>query len=85
MSDINTTGAMMESMEAVTEITSLYVIIESIYLQAGLDCDSKLEDAIVSLYAAILGYICKAKRYFGYNKIGNQELPCTFQGSRGRC
>jgi hypothetical protein len=57
-------------MEMVTDTISRYAIIESIYLQPGLDCTLKLESAIVSLYVAILQYICKAKLYFGRNTMG---------------
>jgi hypothetical protein len=70
VSDINSYGAFLESMERVTDTVSRYVIIESIYLQPGLDSTSKLESAIVSLYTAILKYICKAKLYFGHNTMG---------------
>jgi hypothetical protein len=54
----------------VTDTISRYAIIESIYLQPGLDCTFKLESAIVSLYTAILQHICKAKLYFGHNTMG---------------
>lgn len=70
MSDINTYGAFLESMEKVTDIISRYAIIESIYLQPDLDCSSRLESAVVSVYTAILHYICKAKLYFGHNTMG---------------
>ena len=83
VSDINSYGAMLEAMEAVTEITSRYVIIESIYLQTGLDFDSKLEDAIVFLYVAILEYICKAYLYFSHNTVGKEDP--LFRCSIGSC
>jgi hypothetical protein len=70
VSDVNSYGAFLESMEMVTDTISRYVIIESLYLEPGLDCSAKLEDAIVSLYTAILKYLCKAKLYFGHNTMG---------------
>jgi hypothetical protein len=75
VSDVKCYGAFLESMEKVTDTISRYVIIESLYLQPGLDCTAKLEDAIISLYTTILKYLCKAKLYFGHRTMSKRLLP----------
>lgn len=79
MNEIETFGAMMESLEEVTNVITRYAIVENLYLQQSPPANAKLEDAIVKLYAAVLLYLSQACRYYGRRSGGIQsvKLCCT--------
>lgn len=69
VSDIKTFGAMLESMELVTDVVARYTVIEEIFVKTGSQFSPDIEKAITRLYVAILMYICRAKCYFRRNTL----------------
>jgi hypothetical protein len=74
VSDINSFGAMLESMEMVTDVVARYAVIENIFLRPGSEFYPEIEKAITSLYVAVLTYICKAKCYFRRNTLARISI-----------
>lgn len=57
-------GEMVESLETVSHIITRYAILEELYLCRNSAARDKLEDMVVRLYAEILTFLAKAKKYF---------------------
>ena len=57
-------GEMVENLEAVSHLIARYAILEELYLQHNSAARDKLEDMVISLYAEILAFLAKAKKYF---------------------
>lgn len=61
---------MTEGLEAVAHLITRYATFEVLYLQTSSALATQLEDALVALYASVLIYIAKAKRYFQASTTG---------------
>ena len=57
-------GETIENLEAVSHLITRYAILEELYLQRNSAASEKLEDMVVRLYAEILIFLAKAKKYF---------------------
>ena len=54
---------LIESLEAVSHLITRYAIFEELYLQRESAARHELEDTIVRLYAEILTFLAKARKY----------------------
>ena len=57
-------GEMIENLEAVSYLITRYAILEELYLQRDSTARDKLEEMVVQLYAEILTFLAKARKYF---------------------
>ncbi|MCJ1352386.1 MAG: hypothetical protein MMC33_002370, partial [Icmadophila ericetorum] len=61
-------GAMVEGIEHISNLITRYAIIEHLYLQStAAMAKDQLSQSLVKVYAAILQYLSKAKRYYDRN------------------
>ncbi|KAL1599675.1 hypothetical protein SLS60_007478 [Paraconiothyrium brasiliense] len=74
VNDVQTFGAMAEGVEYISNLVTRCAIIEELYLQGASEPKAQLEQAIVKLYAAILEYVLKARRYYDKSTAGSTEL-----------
>jgi len=65
---------MVTGMEFVSSLIIRYMEFERLYLGRPSALTDELEDALCNLYAAVLVYLSKAKRYFMYRTGGKQAL-----------
>lgn len=77
-SDKEIFGSMTEGLEKVSHLITRYAIFEDLYLQPDSALNEDLEEAITALYADILVYIGKAKKYFQKSTAG-RILHSSFQ------
>jgi hypothetical protein len=64
VNDSQTYGAMIEGLEFVSRLVARYALVEELYLQGTSVEKDQLADSITRLYAAILVYLSKARRYY---------------------
>ena len=57
-------GETIENLEAVSNLITRYAILEALYLQRESEASDKLEDMIIRLYAEILTFLAKARKFF---------------------
>ena len=78
VNDSQTFGAMVEGMELVSRLITRYAIFESLYLKttvgAAAAAKGQLTEALLKLYATILSYLSKARRY--YDRSTASALTC---------
>jgi hypothetical protein len=58
---------MIEEAALIAELICRYAIFEELYLQSASPATDELKRALVQMYAAIMVYLSKAKRYFDQN------------------
>ena len=63
MNDKKTLEELIESLEAVSHLITRYAIFEELYLQRESAARNELEDMVVRLYAEVLTFLAKAKKY----------------------
>lgn len=63
VSDHNIFGAVMEGLTWVAELICRHAVLEGLYLEPMSNVVEELRKALVTLYAAILAYLSKAKQY----------------------
>ena len=54
---------LIESLEAISHLITRYAIFEELYLQRESAARHELEDMIVHLYAEVLTFLAKARKY----------------------
>lgn len=64
VNDIQTYGSMIEGIETVSNLITRYTMVERHYLREQSDLQQKLVEGITRVYAAILTYLAKARRYY---------------------
>ncbi|MCJ1435564.1 hypothetical protein MMC27_004938 [Xylographa pallens] len=64
VNDIQAFGAMAEGLESITHMITQSALIEVLYLGDKSAARDEVENAIITLYAKVLLYISKTKRYF---------------------
>ena len=71
---------MVEGMELVSRLITRYAIFENLYLKptvgAAAAAKDQLTEALLKLYAAILSYLSKARRY--YDRSTASVLTCSY-------
>lgn len=76
VNDTQVFGAMAEGMEFVSGKITYYAIFEKLYLRTSagsstkVEAEARLNEALCKLYAAILQYLSKAKRYYSRSSAG---------------
>ena len=63
VNDKKTFEELIESLEAVSHLITRYAIFEELYLQRESAARYELEDMIVRLYAEVLTFLAKARKY----------------------
>lgn len=63
MNDKKSFEELIESLEAVSHLITRYAIFEELYLQRESAARHELEDMIVRLYAEVLTFLAKARKY----------------------
>lgn len=64
VNDKKTFGETIENLEAVSHLITRYAILEELYLQRISRARDKLEEMVVRLYAEILTFLAKVRKYF---------------------
>ena len=73
-------GAMVEGIQDVANIITRYHIVEQLYLRNSIvtKTGDQLSQCLVNLYAAILKFLFKAKRYYDQGTASTLPfLPCV--------
>ena len=63
MNDKKTFEELIESLEAVSHLITRYAMFEELYLQRESAARHELEDMIVCLYAEVLTFLAKARKF----------------------
>lgn len=63
---------LIESMEVVSHLITRYAIFEELYLQRESAARHELEDKIVRLYAEVLTFLAKARKYLQSSATSKQ-------------
>ena len=64
INDVQMFGSLAEGLEGVCKIIARYSVIESLYLRQSASVGDLLEKAIIALYASILVFFSKCRKYF---------------------
>ncbi|KAH0536068.1 hypothetical protein FGG08_007034 [Glutinoglossum americanum] len=83
VNDSQTFGAMAEGVEFVSNLITQYVIIEHLYLRRPSVAKHQLEQALIALYAAVLEYLLKARRFYGRNTAKRMALSIVQTAETG--
>jgi hypothetical protein len=68
-------GEMIENLETVSYLITRYALLEELYLQRNSAARDKLEDMVVRIYAEILTFLAKARKYFHGSTKGKRASP----------
>lgn len=74
LNDSETFGAMAEGIELVSSLLPRYAMIEDRYLHDASALKGDLEESLVRLYAAVLVYLSRARRYYTMNTTSKSKL-----------
>lgn len=70
----------MESVEIVAGVISRYTLMEQMYCSRCVtDAEQRVRASIISMYSAILTFLCKASMYFGRSLSGKSGLFAVTQ------
>jgi len=64
VSDTHLFGSTVEGLETVSHLITRYAIFEDVHLQRNTAASADLEPALTALYAELLIFLAKAKKYF---------------------
>ena len=64
VNDVQIFGKLSEGLEVVCEIVARYAAIERVYLHQSSSVENLLESSIIALYASILVFFSKCRKYF---------------------
>lgn len=73
-----TFGAIVEGLEKATRLIARCGILEALVIRnssATNDAKVGLEEELVKLYSAVLGFICKAKKHYDGSRMSRRNLP----------
>jgi hypothetical protein len=70
VNDIQTYGSMIEGIEMVSNLITRYTLVEKHYLREQSDLQQQLSEGIVKVYAAVLTYLSRARRYYDRRTSG---------------
>lgn len=70
MSDAHVFGSAVEGLEEISRVVARYSIFEEVHLGRNTHASTALEPALICLYAEVLVYLAKAKRYFESSTAG---------------
>ncbi|KAI4748930.1 hypothetical protein E4T50_00718 [Aureobasidium sp. EXF-12298] len=78
INDSKTFDAMIEGLEILSRTVARYSIFETLYLGSTTPAQVQLKDHLVRLYAAVLSYLCKARKYYN-RSITKRIVVNTFR------
>lgn len=78
VNDSQTFGAMAQGVEYISNLIARYAIVEQLYLQKASAAKHQLTQAVTKLYAAVLKYLSKARRFYDRNLAGERFLALSF-------
>lgn len=78
INDSKTFDAMIEGLEILSRVVARYSIFEALYLGSTTPAQVQLKDGLVRLYAAVLSYLCKARKYYN-RSITKRIVVNTFR------
>ena len=70
MNDYHKFGVVLEGVAWIAELICYSAVVERLYLGSSSKAADELERGLVKLYASILKYLAKAKRYFEMSSTG---------------
>ena len=76
MNDKKSFEEMIESLEIVSHLITRYAVFEELYLQRESTARHELEDMVVRLYAEILTFLAKARKYLQSSATSKKSI-CT--------
>ena len=78
VSSVETFGHMLEGVELSSKIIAIYAEVERTCLKGQSKLKTQLADALVKMYAGVLAFLFRARRYFGQSS-GKRALKGAFQ------
>ena len=78
VSSVETFGHMVEGVELASRITAIYAEVERTCLKGVSRFKTQLANALVKMYASVLAFLLRARRYFGQSS-GKRALKGAFQ------
>ena len=72
ISDKEVFGNTIEGVETISHLVSRYAIFEDLYMQRKTAASGELEVLLVGMYAEILIFLAKAKKYFQTSTAGKR-------------
>jgi hypothetical protein len=67
VNDYNKFGEVVEGLAWMAELICRHAVLEEIYLRQSSKASEELQRALITLYAAVLVYLTKAKRFLEQN------------------
>jgi hypothetical protein len=67
-------GETVENLEKVSHLITRYAILEELYLQRNSTARDMLEDMVIRLYAEILTFLAKARKFFRSSTKGKEAF-----------
>ncbi|CAD0011900.1 unnamed protein product, partial [Aureobasidium pullulans] len=64
LKDIKTFEAMIEGLEITARVVAQYSLVEILYLKDHTEAQKQLQGQVTILYAAVLRYLCRARKYY---------------------
>ncbi len=64
VSDTQVFGATVEGLETISHLITRYAIFEDLYMRRDTAARGELESTLTGLYAEVLIFLAKAKKYF---------------------
>lgn len=74
VNDSQTFGAMAQGVEYISNLIARYAIVEQLYLQKPSAAKHQLTQAVTKLYAAVLKYLLKARRFYDRSMASERFL-----------
>jgi hypothetical protein len=80
---------MIEGLEIISRVVTRYGLVEILYMKGTSDAQKQLREQLIVLYAAVLRYLCKARRFYSHNTAGEMPVahrltPLDFYSTNGR-
>ncbi|THZ69885.1 hypothetical protein D6C85_06363 [Aureobasidium pullulans] len=67
LNDVKTFEAMIEGLEITARVVAQYSLVEILYLKGHTEAKKQLQGQVTILYAAVLRYLCRARKYYSHN------------------
>ncbi|THY87126.1 hypothetical protein D6C92_08177 [Aureobasidium pullulans] len=67
LNDVKEFDAMIEGLETVSRVVTRYGLVEILYLKGTSDAQKQLKEQLTNLYATVLRYLCRARKYYSYS------------------
>ncbi len=81
VNDKKVLGETVENLETVSRLITRYAILEDLHLQRKSSTRDQLEDMIVCLYAEILTFLAKARKYLQSSAKGQFSVRSKYRSN----